>query len=293
MRKAGYEVRVVPIEGGSYEDSPPSILEFAKRDVRWCLGNLQYLRCLFWPGLYFMSRIQITLAIFMYLGFAAATISVSLALALAAAGGLENAPRSTALIILALIYFISLAPKLSGVAGVLLAKGGPARYGGTTRLLAGFAAEVLFSAMLTVIMCFRSTLFIGSLFLGRTIAWNGQIRDAQHLRWYEAAAAFWPETLSGVVLLAATAAVVPKGFSLAVPFGAALSLSIPFAVITSSRWFSAFLSANRICGVPEEFEPCEILHRINAPRFKEYEPFAPALSGMIGSADQPSEKAIL
>jgi hypothetical protein len=42
--------------------------------------------------------------------------------------------------------------------------------------------------------------------------------------------------------------------------------------------------------VPEEFEPCEILHRINAAPLKENEAFTPALSDMIGLADQPAEK---
>jgi membrane glycosyltransferase len=47
---------------------------------------------------------------------------------------------------------MSLAPKLAGILGVLLAKGDAARYGGAVRLLAGAAVEILFSSMLSVIM---------------------------------------------------------------------------------------------------------------------------------------------
>ena len=36
MRRAGYEVRVLPEEAGSWEENPPTMLEFARRDVRWC-----------------------------------------------------------------------------------------------------------------------------------------------------------------------------------------------------------------------------------------------------------------
>jgi membrane glycosyltransferase len=272
MRKAGFEVRVVPVEAASYEDNPPTLLEFVKRDVRWCLGNLQYLRCLFWPGLRFMSRIQIALAIVMYLGSAATTLSLGLMLALAAMGGLDDTPRSTVLVVLGMIYFISLAPKLLGIADVLLTEGGTARYGGAPRLLAGVMAEIFFSSMLSVIMAFRSTLFIASLLFGRTIKWGGQVRDAENLRWRVGAAAFWPETLSGAAILAVIIALGPTGSALAVPIGAALSLSIPFAVLTSSNGFSRFLAMNGICGVPEEFEPCEILQRTNsAPLFKQSE----------------------
>ncbi len=51
MRRAGYDVRVVPVEGGSFEDNPPDALEFLRRDGRWCLGNMQYLKLLDLPGL--------------------------------------------------------------------------------------------------------------------------------------------------------------------------------------------------------------------------------------------------
>ncbi len=44
MRRAGFEVRVVPVEGESWEDNPPTLLDFTKRDLRWCQGNMQYWR---------------------------------------------------------------------------------------------------------------------------------------------------------------------------------------------------------------------------------------------------------
>jgi membrane glycosyltransferase len=289
MRKAGFEVRVVPVEGGSYEDNPPSFLEFAKRDARWCLGNMQYLRCLFWHGLHFTSRIQIAHAIIMYLGSAAATLGIGLALALAAAGGLENVSRAAPLMVFALIYFLSLAPKLAGLLGVLLAKGGAARYGGAARLLAGAAVEILFSSILSVIMAVRSALFMASLSFGRTVAWGGQIRDARNVTWRSSAAAFWLETLLGTALLAGAITVTP-GISLAMLFGAALALSIPFTVFTSSRWLSDFLLRNRICGIPEDFEPCEILDRIaSAPCHEKNQTGAAAMPDFMARA-QPAKK---
>ena len=46
MRRAGYEVRVLPVEDGSWEENPPTMLDFAQRDVRWCQGNMQYVKLL-------------------------------------------------------------------------------------------------------------------------------------------------------------------------------------------------------------------------------------------------------
>jgi membrane glycosyltransferase len=68
MRRAGYEVRVLPQECGSWEENPPTVLEFTRRDLRWCQGNMQYWRLLGLPGLFPMSRFQLTWAILMFLG---------------------------------------------------------------------------------------------------------------------------------------------------------------------------------------------------------------------------------
>ena len=51
MRRAGYEVRVLPEEGASWEENPPTLLEFIRRDLRWAQGNMQYWPYLVMPGL--------------------------------------------------------------------------------------------------------------------------------------------------------------------------------------------------------------------------------------------------
>ena len=68
MRRAGFEVRVLPDEGGSWEENPPTLTEFIRRDLRWCQGNMQYFRFLAMPGLKPVSRCQLVLAIAMFLG---------------------------------------------------------------------------------------------------------------------------------------------------------------------------------------------------------------------------------
>ena len=51
MRRAGYEVRVIPAEGISWEENPPTLMEFIRRELRWCQGNMQYFWLLGLPGL--------------------------------------------------------------------------------------------------------------------------------------------------------------------------------------------------------------------------------------------------
>src|SRR3984957_4679470 len=44
MLRARYTVYMLPNLGGSYEESPPSLIDLAARDRRWCQGNLQHAR---------------------------------------------------------------------------------------------------------------------------------------------------------------------------------------------------------------------------------------------------------
>ena len=68
MRRAGYEVRVLPEEGTSWEENPTTLLEFIRRDLRWAQGNMQYWPFLVMPGLKPVSRYQIGFAMLMFLG---------------------------------------------------------------------------------------------------------------------------------------------------------------------------------------------------------------------------------
>ena len=43
MRRAGYEVWMVPDLEGSWEQVPSNLIDFAARDRRWAQGNLQHL----------------------------------------------------------------------------------------------------------------------------------------------------------------------------------------------------------------------------------------------------------
>ena len=56
MRRAGYAVYMLPTLGGSYEESPPSLIDLSTRDRRWCQGNLQHIRILFGKGFHWASR---------------------------------------------------------------------------------------------------------------------------------------------------------------------------------------------------------------------------------------------
>ena len=69
---------MLPEEIGSWEENPPTLLDFMRRDLRWCQGNLQYLRLLGMPGLQPISRFQLAWAILMFIGIPAWTLLIAL-----------------------------------------------------------------------------------------------------------------------------------------------------------------------------------------------------------------------
>src|SRR5258705_363681 len=67
MRRAGWAIRMAPTLGGSFEECPPSLLDYAARDRRWCQGNLQHLAVLPARGLHWVSRLHLLTGIGSYL----------------------------------------------------------------------------------------------------------------------------------------------------------------------------------------------------------------------------------
>ncbi len=59
MRRAGWAVHMVPELGGSYEECPPTLTDYAVRDRRWCQGNLQHVAVLPARGLHWVSRLHL------------------------------------------------------------------------------------------------------------------------------------------------------------------------------------------------------------------------------------------
>ncbi len=261
MRRAGYEVRVLPIEDGSWEENPPTMLEFARRDLRWCLGNLQYLKLLDIPGLKAISRFQLIWAILMFIGLPAWTLMIAL-LPVKAWEDRMIADYPSGFAIGLYLAFLSmyLSPKLAGMADILLQREHAARYGGRLIFAAGALVEILFSFLQGAVSSFRTTLFmIGLLFGKARIGWNGQARDAHALSLGTAFAGLWPHLLFGIVVCGALWLISPRVLVWSLPLTAGYLLAIPFAVVTSWPSLGKGLQRLGLCAIPEDVtEPAEI-----------------------------------
>ncbi len=260
MRRAGYEVRVLPFENDSWEENPPTMLDFAKRDVRWCQGNMQYVKLLDTKGLYPMSRFQLVWAILMFLGIPAWTLMIGL-LPIAAyqAQSVADYPVGLAIFLYVLFYTMYLMPKIAGLVDAVLTKGGVARYGGPVRFTISAVLELLFSFLQGAVSTIRTTIFMIGLAFGKSVTWGGQSRDAYGISWRTAAMDLWPQTLFGLVVCGALYVIAPSVLWWSLPLTAGYILAIPFAVITASPALGRWFQKVGLAGIPEDFDtPPEI-----------------------------------
>jgi membrane glycosyltransferase len=264
MRKAGYEVRVLPVEKGSWEENPPTIFEFSARDLRWCQGNMQYLRLLNLDGLKVMSRFQLAWAILMFVGVPAMTLMIALA-PLKFFDGEDPAafPAEWALALYLTFLLMYLAPKLAGLADVVLSRSVPL-YGGTLRFLASALVEIVFSFLLGAVTTFRLTLFMIGLVFGRSVIWNGQARDAYGIAWSKAARGLWMPVLFGAALCGSLAVLSPATLLWSLPLTLGYLVAVPFAVATADPRLGAWMTARGLCALPEEHETPDEIRAVRA-----------------------------
>ncbi len=255
MRRAGYEVRVVAEEDESYEENPPSLSDFIKRELRWCQGNLQYLNptLLGMPGLPAVSRIQLLLAILMYLGAPFWMLFIAFG-SWQAFMPMGTEPYSSGLGISLFLSVIamSLMPKLMGLLDTLLSPARRRGYGGGLKLLGGAAVEIVFSALTAPVVGFAIARFAAGLAFGRRIAWVAQQRADHSLGLREALRSYWPQGLCGVLLVGILTIQAPVVLPWAAPLFTAFLLAVPFAIMTAAPWAGRFATGMGLCSIPEE-----------------------------------------
>ena len=263
MRRAGFEVRVLPEECGSWEENPPTMIAFTQRDLRWCQGNLQYFKLLNLEGLFPVSRFQLVWAILMFIGIPAWTLLVGLSAIKPYDGEPASAFPVTAAILLFVAFMsMSLMPKICGLADILMTKGGAARYGGTGKFIVGAVIEILFAFILGAVSTFRTSLFMIGLFFGRSVIWSGQARDAHGISWPTAFAGLWPQMVFGIIVLGLMANASVLFALLSLPLTAGFVLAIPFAVWTAAPKTGEVFQRFGLNAIPEEQETPDVVRAV-------------------------------
>jgi membrane glycosyltransferase len=254
LRAAGWQVRLDPHEDGSWEANPPTMLEFLARDIRWMAGNLQYFALLRMPMFHAMGRVQLGLAILLFLMSPILFVVALLALANAfdPRGAVEPVAGVAATWLLALLYW---SPKLLGVLEVALDARKLDRWGGGARLARGAALEFLFDLLLMPIRIVAHSFGMAAMLLGRKIGWAPQQRDAARVPWRDAVRALWWHTLIGLALMVGFALAGWGALLWVLPFVLGPVLAVPFCVLTTAPFLARCFVAAGTAAVPEEFRP--------------------------------------
>ncbi|WP_244488120.1 glucans biosynthesis glucosyltransferase MdoH [Aureimonas sp. Leaf454] len=237
LARGGYRVRLDPDLDGSYEEAPSNLLEYAKRDRRWCQGNLQHGRLITAPQLNAWSRIALVCGIMAY---AASPIwlmflIVSMLDPIIAAQPdyfpadslfpvFPTPETGKALLLLLGIFLLLLLPKT--LIAFASAFGSRRRaFGGTVRVLAGATAELFMTSLLAPVMMMFQSKAVAEVLVGADGGWPSTEREDGRLPVSEAFKSSWWMVIAGTALLAATFFYSPDLFLWVSPIGVPLMIS--------------------------------------------------------------------
>jgi membrane glycosyltransferase len=275
MRRGGWAIRMAPALGGSFEECPPSLLDFAARDRRWCQGNLQHLAVLPARGLHWVSRLHLLMGIGSYLTaplwllFLVFGILISLQAQFVRP---EYFPKGFSLFpkwpaqdpILAAWVFVGtmgllIVPKI--LAFILLGTQTRNRklFGGSLLVFAGLIIETLLSGLIAPVMMVFQSVAVGEILLGRDAGWQVQRRDDGELPRDELMRKYALPTFFGVAMAGSAYAVSASLLLWMAPVIIGLLLCVPIAIL------SARVSNHnsRLFCTPEQSAPPLVLVRAN------------------------------
>lgn len=194
LRRAGWKVRLLPELGGSFEETPPSLIDHVVRDQRWCQGNLQHVGVVGTAGLHPLSRFHLVHGIMAYMAAPLWLLFILLGLfttvdpmaSIFAVDHWQSLTRSLTInsdmtpmqLIFTVTIGVLFLPKILGFLSQLLSHKHAQTWGGRGRLGASFILEVLLSAAVAPVLMVQQTLAVVRTLAGQEQGWNAQRRDA-------------------------------------------------------------------------------------------------------------------
>jgi membrane glycosyltransferase len=277
MRRAGFKVRMVTDCGGSWEESPPSLIDVAVRDRRWAQGNLQHLKIIGTSGLRLVSRMHLGVGIMSYLSSPLWLIMLGIGFALAVQSRFIRPeyfshdfqlfptwPRFDVEVMMALFWFsmvVLLIPKTLGLIRALLSKRIRRGAGGVIGVSASFLVETILSALYAPILMMIQSRHVVEVFLGRDSGWKPQRRDSGSTTWKDA----WIYHRRHMIMSAVTSVIVyfisPPLLAWLSPALLGLFLAVPLSRLSGSEFFGRVLAKFGLLRTPEELETPALVAR--------------------------------
>jgi membrane glycosyltransferase len=269
MRRAGWEVHLAEDLGGSYEETPPTVIEHLKRDRRWCQGNLQH-----WPlalarGFKPVTRFHFLHGIFSFL----ASPLLVLVLGLGFLKNLTAAPLTDGLFVdavraqIALLLFsftmlLLLLPKVLALT-LALRRGRAAEFGGTRKMIASALLEMTVSILIAPVFLFFHGKFVLFSLLGKKVEWHAQQRGCgEGSAWREAGKVFGLTTFFGAAAGALTWWLTPGYFLWLLPIMLGWLFAIPLTTVIGDLRMGVSLRKAGWFVVPSEVAPPNEVHAL-------------------------------
>ncbi|MEO0343600.1 MAG: glucans biosynthesis glucosyltransferase MdoH [Pseudomonadota bacterium] len=248
LRRAGWAVRFLPRAGGSFEETPQTLIDYALRDRRWCQGNMQHLRILTARGFHPISRFHLFQGAVMFLLSPAWFIVILIwslirAMPDQAVSYFNNgnplqptwptAQPIDGLLVLVFIYTMLLLPKIIATCALGFHRRTRRDYGGWHNLAATALIEILCSILYAPIMMVQQIIAVTYAVFGWSRSWVPQNRTRTEYSWRQVFRFHIVETAIGVTMIAG---IVLGGVSLwLVPIAVSLVLAAPLSMLSGVR----------------------------------------------------------
>jgi len=209
LARAGWRVRLDPDLTSSFEEGPENLLEHAKRDRRWCQGNMQYVKLVLAPNMRLWSRLVFAQGIMAY-----AASPIWLLFLVTSLASPFFAPRPDyfpephfpfpifpadetmmAVVLVVFIWCLLILPKFIIVARGILT-GDNRRFGGTLRALGSTFCEIIFSSLVAPLMLWFQSRAVIQVLLGADGGWSAANRGGGRMSLNDA----WASSRSIVVV---------------------------------------------------------------------------------------------
>ena len=301
LRRAGWDVRLLPEMGGTWEEMPTNLIDLLGRERRWCQGNLQHIRVLPWKGLPGASRWHLGVGILGYcvypLWIAFLALGTWQALRSGELGligyGIDGGnPAAWALA--ALVVAIMALPKLLSLGYVLASPRRRADFGGARSLLVSAALEQAIWVLLWPVMALFAAGAVVTTLFGRVVRWDAQSRDDRSVPWGEAFRLQSDAVAAGGALAVLLAFGSPWLALWMAPIAFALLTSPVQSVLTSSTRLGLGSKARGLFLTEDDTRPAPELLELHQGRTAGAEPAAivgtpsPWLSVAIDEAGAPT-----
>ncbi len=269
MRRAGWEVHLADDLGGSYEETPPTVVEHLKRDRRWCQGNLQH-----WPlalarGFRPVTRFHFLHGIFSF--FASPLLVLVLVLGflknLGAAplsdGFFADAARAQiALLLFSFTMLLLVLPKFLAIS-LALQRSRAAEFGGAWKMTASAFLEMTVSVLVAPVFLFFHAKFVLFSLLGKKVEWHTQQRACgEGIGWREAGEVFGLTTVLGLAFGALSWWLTPGYFLWLLPIVLGWLVAIPLTAMIGDLRIGLRLLEVGAFLVPSEVAPANEVHAL-------------------------------